>query len=265
MITRRVELASGLCLAVGESGSGTPILLVHAWGETHRTFDRLVPHLDQRLRVVVPDQRGVGGSDRPADGYSLDQAAADLVELLDAVELPSALVLGTSSGGYVAQQLCVDHPERVDGLVLVGSPRSLAGPADPFGAVLADMHDPVTPEDVRSINGAITARQPVPAVFRTDQERAALTIPRHVWRASYDGLRAATPPLDTGRITAATLLLWGGGDDLLPRGQADAMIAEIPDARLVVYDDTGHLVLWEQPERVAEHVLAFVAQVTGSR
>ena len=60
------------------------------------------------------------------------------------------------------------------------------------------------------------------------------------------------------RITAPTLLLWGGGDDLLPRGQADAMIAEIPDARLVVYDDTGHLVLWEQPDRVAADLAAFV-------
>lgn len=264
MRVRRVQLSSGLRLALGETGSGIPILLAHAWGETHRTFDKLAPVLASHLRLVVPDQRGVGASDKPIDGYSLGQSAADLVELLDVLALPSVFVLGTSSGGYVAQRLCVDYPERVAGLVLVGSPRSLAGAADPFGTMLAKFHDPVTPEDVRSVNGAISLRQPVPASFLADQDRAALSIPRQVWRARYEGLRTAIPPLDTGPVTAPTLLLWGDNDDVLPRSQADALIAEIPDARLVVYQDTGHLVLWEQPERVASDVLSFVEQVTSA-
>lgn len=187
MVTRRLMLASGLRLVVRDYGSGVPVVLVHAWGETHRSFDRLVRLLAPHLRLVVPDQRGVGDSDKPADGYSLVQAAADLVELLDAIDLPSAFVAGTSSGGYVAQQIGVDHANRVDGLVLVGSPRSLAGGGDPFGAVLAGLHDPVTPKDVRSINSAISFCHPVPADFLTDQDRSALTIPRHVWLAVYGG------------------------------------------------------------------------------
>lgn len=265
MVTRRIGLSSGLGLAVGDSGSGVAVLLVHAWGETHRSFDRLVPLLAPQLRLVVPDQRGVGDSDKPADGYSLEQAATDLVELLDALDLSSVFVVGTSSGGYVAQQLGVDHPDRVDGLVLLGSPRSLVGGGDPFGAVLTGLHDPVTAEDVGRINGVIAFAHPVPADFLADQDRSALTIPPHVWRAGYAALRTATPPLDAGRIAAPTLLLWGAVDEVLPRSQADDLVGAIPGARLVVYGDTGHLVLWERPERVAADVSSFVAAVTGSR
>jgi pimeloyl-ACP methyl ester carboxylesterase len=264
MVARRVMLASGLRLLVHQYGSGVPVLLVHAWGETHRSFDRLVPLLAAQLRLVVPDQRGVGGSDKPADGYSLGQAAGDLVELLDALNLASVFVVGTSSGGYVAQQIAVAHPSRVYGLVLVGSPRSLAGVGNPFGAVLDDLCDPVTADDVRAINGAIPFHGPVPADFLSDQEASALTIPARVWREAFAGLLAATPPLDTGRIAVPTLVLWGADDSVLPRSQADALTAEISAARLVVYDDTGHLVLWERPNRVAADVLAFVAAVADS-
>lgn len=263
MVTQRLMLASGLRLVVREYGSGVPVLLVHAWGETHRSFDRLVPLLAGHLRLVVPDQRGAGDSDKPPDGYSLAQSAADLVELLDALDLTSIFLVGTSSGGYVAQQISVDHADRVDGLVLVGSPHSLAGGGDPFGAVLSDLHDPVTLNDVRSINSAISLDHPVPAQFLADQDQSALTIPPHVWRAAYDGLLTATPPLDTGRITIPTLVLWGATDEVLPRKQADDLVAAIPGARLVVYQGTGHLVLWEQPERVASDILSFVVAVTS--
>ena len=264
MVARRVVLASGLRLVVHQYGSGVPLLLVHAWGETHRSFDRLVPLLAAQLRLVVPDQRGVGGSDKPAVGYSLGQAALDLVELLDVLNLPSVFVVGTSSGGYVAQQIAVAHPSRVHGLVLVGSPRSLAGVGNPFGALLVGLRDPVTADDVRSINGAISLHRPVPLDFLNNQNQLALTIPAQVWREAYAGLLAATPPLDTGDIAVPTLLLWGANDRVLPRSQADALAAEISAARLVVYDDTGHMVLWERPDRVAADVLSFVAAVKTS-
>lgn len=265
MVTRRVQLASGLRLAVIESGAGVPALLVHAWGETHRTFDRVAPRLSTQLRLLAPDQRGVGDSDKPAEGYTLHQAAEDLVELLDAIDVPSTFVIGTSSGGYVAQQIAVDHPSRVQGLVLVGAPRTLAGVGDPFGAALNALHDPVSTEDVKPIHGAIAFRQPVPADFLANQERAALTIPTHVWRQTYSGLLTATPPLDAGQIIVPSLLIWGAADDMLPRSAIDQLNAEIREARLRVYERTGHMVLWEQPERVAEDILLFIGGVAGTQ
>ena len=137
-------------------------------------------------------------------------------------------------------------------------PRTLSGAGDPFGAVLAALHDPVTADDVRSITSTIALHDPVPTDFLAHRDRAAQTIPTHVWRLSYAGLLTATPPLDAGRIGVPTLLIWGADDDLLPRSTSDALRAEIPGARLLVYEGTGHMVLWEQPERVARDVLSFV-------
>ncbi len=72
------------------------------------------------------------------------------------------------------------------------------------------------------------------------------------------GLCSAVPPTESGTITAPTLIIWGGRDELLPREDEESLAAAIADSRLIVYDNTGHLVLWEQPERVASDLTEFV-------
>ena len=84
-----------------------------------------------------------------------------------------------------------------------------------------------------------------------------------MWRDSLAGLCTSTPPTDSGTISSPTLILWGGGDELLPREEQEALSAAIPGSRAVEYPDTGHLVLWEQPERVAADLRAFVMSVTA--
>ena len=261
---RRIALATGVDLAVHEHGEGVPVLLLHAWGETHRTFDRLLPLLPGMLRLVVPDLRGVGDSSKPADGYDLPDAAADVNALLDALGIDSCWLVGTSSGGYLAQQVALDHPDRVRGMVLVGSPSSLRGPVpSSLSDPLSSFHDPVTRADVDALQGAVAFHGTVPESFVEDQMTAALSIPRHVWLAGLDGLVRAAPPIDRGRIGVPTLILWGGEDDILPASQAHDLVAAIEGSHLVVYAGTGHLVLWEQPERVAQDVTAFVMAPPG--
>ena len=256
---RRIALATGVELAVHEHGEGVPVLLLHAWGETHRTFDRLLPLLPDTMHLVVPDQRGVGQSSKPADGYTLPDGAADMTALLDALEIDTCWLIGTSSGGYLAQQLALEHPARVRGMALVGSPSNLQGPLPPaFSESLSSFHDPVTRADVDALQGALPLHSPVPGSFVEDQMRAALSIPRHSWLASVDGLVRAVPPIDRGRIGVRTLILWGGEEDVLPISQAGELLAAIEDSQIVVYEGTGHLVLWEQPQRVAKDVTAFI-------
>ena len=256
---RRIALATGVELAVHEHGEGVPVLLLHAWGETHRTFDRLLPLLPDTMHLVVPDQRGVGQSSKPADGYTLLDGAADMTALLDALEIDTCWLIGTSSGGYLAQQLALEHPARVRGMALVGSPSNLQGPLPPaFSESLSSFHDPVTRADVDALQGALPLHSPVPGSFVEDQMRAALSIPRHSWLASVDGLVRAVPPIDRGRIGVRTLILWGGEEDVLPISQAGELLTAIEDSQIVVYEGTGHLVLWEQPQRVAKDVTAFI-------
>jgi pimeloyl-ACP methyl ester carboxylesterase len=257
---RRVRLATGIELAVHEHGDGVPVLLLHAWGDTHRVFDRLVPLLPTWMHLVVPDQRGVGDSEKPVDGYNLVDAAGDVIALLDALGIDACWLVGASSGGYLAQQVAVRHPSRVLGLVLVGSPSNLhQSLPDGFADFLSTFHDPVTRADLDALNGALPLHNPVPDSFVEDQMSAALTIPKHVWRATIDGLVAADPPISQGPVRAPTLILWGGEEDVLPSGQAAELHAAIEGSRVVTYEGTGHLVLWEQPERVAKDLTEFIA------
>ena len=259
---RAVEVAGGLGLAVHERGAGVPVVLLHAWGETHRSFDRLVPLLPAEWRVVVPDQRGVGESDKPTVGYSLEDAAHDVAGMLDALDLPAVYLVGSSSGGYVAQQVAARFPDRLLGLVLVGAPRSLAG-RDPFGQLLEAFHDPVVAEDIEALNDGLELRSTIPRDFLEVQNAAALSIPRHVWLDGYRGLIEAVPPTEIGLIRVPTLLINGADDDLVSPAEAHHLAAAIPGSQQHVYPDTGHLVLWERPDWVARDVVRFINDREG--
>jgi rifampin ADP-ribosylating transferase len=180
-----------------------------------------------------------------------------VVGLLDAFDIPAAWIVGTSSGGYVAQQLALDHPERLLGLVLIGAPRSLAG-LDPFGEILEAFHHPVTADDIKALNHSLALRASIPRDFIAVQDAAALTIPCHVWLAGYRGLVEATAPTKTGTIRVPTLLLSGADDDLLDPAEASRLAASIPGSQHRDYDKTGHFVLWERPEWVARDLVNFV-------
>ena len=257
---RWAELSTGVRLpyvSVGPS-SATPVLLLHAWGESRRSFDRLMPMLGNTLHAVAVDQRGHGEADGPTAGYSLASLSEDILEFMDALGFSSAVLLGSSSGGYVAQQVAVIGPYRVAGLVLVGSPRSLQGRPS-FADEVDQLSDPVDAVWVRESLTWFPRFHPVPEWYIEDRVRDGARIPAHVWRETFNGLCNATPPSDVATITSPTLILWGDRDELLAREQEDDLARAIPGSRMIVYEDTGHLVLWEQPDRVAADLTTFMA------
>ncbi|MFD1507636.1 alpha/beta hydrolase [Georgenia yuyongxinii] len=258
----RARLGTGVTLTCADLGdrAGIPVLLLHAWGESRGVFDRVVPLLPPALRLLVPDQRGHGEADKPADGYALSSLAADAAALLDAVGVPAAVVVGSSSGGYVAQQLALEHPDRVSGLVLVGAPRSLhTRPA--FADEVDRLTEPVGEAWVRASLAWFPTFDPIPDDYLVERVADGARIPAHVWREALAGLLDAVPPTEAGAITAPTLVIWGDLDEILPRREQEALTAAIPGARLTVYEETGHLVLWEAPERVAADLARFIASI----
>ena len=259
-----IDLATGVTLSYMSTGpaSGTPVLLLHAWGESRRSFDRLLPLLPATIHAIAMDQRGHGDAGKPKAGYSLEHFAEDIVAFMDAAGISTAVLVGSSSGGYVAQQVAVTRRDRVAGLVLVGSPRDLQGrPA--FADEVEQLSDPMDPAWVRESLTWFPQFHQVPQWYIDDRVRDGVRIPANVWRATFNGLIAARPPTDGGTIAAPTLVIWGDRDELLPREQEEALVAAIPGARLLIYEDTGHLVLWEQPERVACDLITFVEGLDG--
>lgn len=260
---RRAHLATGVTVAYLMQGdpAGTPLVLLHPWGESMRCFDRLLPLLPATVHALALDQRGHGDADKPAEGYALTDFVDDVAAFLDALGLRSAVLLGSSSGGYVAQQLAVGSPDRVRGLVLVGSPRSLAG-RPPFADEVDRLTEPIDPAWVRESLAWFPRSHDVPEWYLDDRVRDGVRIPAHVWRQALAGLFTAVPPTERGTISAPTLILWGDRDELLTREDEEALSAAIPASRLVVYENTGHLVLWEQPEQVAADVTKFIASLS---
>jgi rifampin ADP-ribosylating transferase len=259
---RQVRLATGVTLSCTSTGlsSATPILLLHAWGESRRSFDRLLPLLPAAVHAIAIDQRGHGDAEKPPVGYTLDSLAEDVEAFMNAVGISSAVLLGSSSGGYVAQQVTIRSPQRVAGLVLVGSPRTLQGRPS-FADEVEQLTDPVDAAWVRKSLTWFPQCRAVPQWYIDDRVRDGVRIPAHVWRETLDGLIDARPPTDAATITAPTLILWGDRDELLTRDHAESLAAAIPHSRLVVYEHTGHLVLWEQPEQLASEVGSFVARL----
>lgn len=258
-VVRSVRLANGINLPYIEQGdpSGVPLVLLHAWGESRGSFDLLLPALPWSLRVLAMDQRGHGDADKPATGYALSDYAADVAAFMEAVGLESAILLGSSSGGYVAQQVAVTSPDRLTALVVVGSPRSLHGrPA--FADEVDRLTDPIDPAWVRASLDWFPRFQAVPDWYIDDRVTDGVRMPARVWRSALEGLTAALPPTENGRITTPTLIIWGARDELVHREDQERLAAAIPGSRLVVYADTGHLVLWEQPERVAADLISFI-------
>lgn len=239
----------------GDLGS-VPIVLLHAWTESSACFDRMCVALPASIHAFAFDQRGHGGADKPDTGYTLDDCANDVIAFMDAVDVRSAIIVGSSSGGYVAQQVALRAPDRVTGLVLVGAPRSLQGrPA--FADEVDALSDPIDRQWVRDSLTWFPRYHDVPDWYIEDRVQDGLRVPAPVWKAALAGLTDAEPPSESGTITAPTLILWGGLDELLPQADGSALAAAIPRSRLVVYEKTGHLLLWEQPERVARAVADF--------
>ena len=117
---RRLEV-NGIGLAVHEGGTGSPVVLLHGYPQNHRCWARVAPALAEHHRVLVPDLRGYGDSDAPADDaahttYSKREMARDVLGVLDALDIPSAAVIGHDRGARVAYRMALDHPGRISRL-----------------------------------------------------------------------------------------------------------------------------------------------------
>ena len=103
------------------AGRGTPIVLLHGLAGSSRTWKDVMPALAERHDVIAPDLLGHGESAKPLGDYSLGAHASGVRDLLEALDVPSATVVGHSLGGGIALQFAYQYPERCDRLVLVGA------------------------------------------------------------------------------------------------------------------------------------------------
>ena len=261
-VIKSVELSNQLKLPYVEQGdpSGVPVLFLHGYADSWRTFELVLPHLPGPIRTFALTQRGHGDASRPPTGYRSHDFAADLVAFMDALYLESAVIAGGSSGGFVARRFAIDYPERTLGLVLMGSPLTLRdkpGVLEVWNSTVSKLTDPIDPGFVREFQQSMLA-QPVPQAFLETLVQENLKVPARVWRATFEGLLEDDSSEELDKIKAPTLIVWGDQDVILPRSDQEALAAAIAGSRLVVYPGAGHAFYWEEPERFASDLVAFI-------
>jgi pimeloyl-ACP methyl ester carboxylesterase len=259
---KSIMLRSRIKLQYVEQGDppGVPLVLLHGYTDSWRSFELLLPHLPKSLHAYALTQRGHGDADRPVTGYDAYDFAADLAAFMDELGIERAILAGHSMGSQIAQRFAIDYPGRTLALVLMGAFSTLGGNRavrELWDSAVATLKDPVEPGFAREFQES-TLANPVPEAFLDTIVAESLKVPARVWRAALQGQMQTDLSPELARIKAPTLIIWGGKDGICTRREQDRLAASIRGSEFVPYAGAGHGVHWEQPKRVAVDLRAFV-------
>jgi len=252
-----VTVANGVRLQYRRQGpeSGPAMILLHGYSDSSLSFARIMPLLPSEQRVIALDLRGHGDSDKPAGGYRMSDLADDVVEIMDRLQVATAVVVGHSMGSFVAQAIVERAPRRVSSLVLVGSAAS-AGNAVVAGlrTAVESLTDPIDAAFVRDFQYS-TVAQPVPEAFMDAAIVNSRRMPAAVWKKVLSGLMQFEPKLP--RSSVRTLVLGGARDAVFSVGEQVALARQYPFAQLRLIENIGHSLHWEQPELFVRELMRF--------
>jgi pimeloyl-ACP methyl ester carboxylesterase len=290
--TRKVDLSTGISMNVAEAGSpgGAPVILLHGFPESHRTWARLAPLLGDQFRLVMPDLRGFGDSDRPqeVEAYATDTLLADLFALAGALEIDRFALVGHDWGGAIAWAAALRGDPRIERLAIVNSPhpwifqKSLIEDAAQRAASqymnafrTPGMEAAVAAMGVdrffdKSFAGHVDLASIDPA-YRAQSiaewsRPGALTAMFNWYRASHmvvppPGVTVPVPDWVlrlAPRIRIPVRIIWGLDDKALLPVQLDGIGEVGDDVEVVPLKGVGHFAPWQAPRQVAAALRPFL-------
>jgi pimeloyl-ACP methyl ester carboxylesterase len=269
--TRDIEIGGrGIRYAEMGQGEGPPILLVHGLSGNWQNWLENIPRLAAERRVLALDLPGFGASDDPAEKITMSGYGRAVDEFSDRLDLGEVVLIGNSMGGFVAAETAIQFPERVERLVLVSA----------AGITSSNLRrEPVMVWGrIAMLAGSRGAAEKRMAILRPRLRHAVYSsILRHpsrisaetLWEISLGAGRSAfRPALEAivdydfrdrlGDIRSPTLVVWGEEDMLVPVQDAQEYERQIPAARRLVFEDTGHMPMVERPRTFNDAVLEFM-------
>ncbi len=288
----RIVLSTGVTLNVCLGGEGQPVIFLHGFPESHRTWRHQLADLSSDHFVVAPDQRGFGASDKPegVEEYEADKIVADVIALADALGIEAFTLVGHDWGGAVAWLAALTHPSRIKRLIIVNAPhplifqKTLIEDAAQRAAsqYMRAFRNPAMEGMIQAMGletffeksfGAHVDLAAIPpeekAAYLRDWSRpGALTAMLNWYRASKIEVPAigedAALPLWTHapfpHLSMPVLVIWGLRDKALLPIQLDRLHDLVDNLRLVTIEDAGHFVPWERPETVNAAMRDFLAE-----
>jgi pimeloyl-ACP methyl ester carboxylesterase len=284
----RLTLRDGVGVNLVDAGEGPAVVFLHGITATLGYYRENLPFFARTHRVVAIDLPGFGRSDKPDIGYDMAYFAGVVEEILDRKGIERATLVGNSMGGLISMLFALRNPGRIDRLVLVDPagitayPRRLMLLGVQLLRILRVVDRPASLEDgAEQWERALLSPPRVPSeavtllfrlVFPDQPEIAARYIRAYVAAVSSDEypnhlratLRAGVSVLRhhvgerAAEIGAPTLIVWGARDRLLPVGGAHVLRSLIAGSRLIIYSQSGHCPMVDQPDRFNADVGRFL-------
>lgn len=260
-----VKLSASHHLHVRTVGDGSPtFLLLHGWAVSGHIWDTLVDHWPAGAgQLLIPDLRGTGWSAKPREGYTLDDYAGDIVNLVDhltgELKLSGIVLVGHSMGGLLAMRVAMERPQALSRLVLVS-------PVPPGGVPFSDAdlayfrslggHRP----GAEQVLGMMMSRKPDARTFDRAVSSAS-TVALEAFLGGFDAWRTASFADRVGAITTPTVVLGGELEQpLSPALLKEHVVARIPGATFVPVPGVGHYPYIESPEEFVKLLRESVAK-----
>ena len=252
-------------------GHGPPLLLVEGLGYGLWMWRGQSPALEEKFRLILLDNRGVGRSTPLPGPYSVPEFARDALAVLDAEHVERAVVLGASMGGAIAQSLAAIAPDRVSALVLActlpGGPESKPMPAETFAEVTRQV--PGEAERDRLRRTMLVAMSPkfaeehpreVDAIL---DDRIASPTDATQWMYQASSVLTFDASGSDARLEVPVLITTGTEDHVVPWSNSLLLYKIIPRASLVLFRGANHLHLIERPAEFNDAVTRFLATPSG--
>ncbi|RKH04831.1 alpha/beta hydrolase [Corallococcus sp. CA053C] len=255
----------GVTLYYEEDGEGAPVLLLHGLGSSGSDWEDVMPRLSAHHRVLVPDARGHGRSDKPAGAYGVALFAHDIAALCDGLGLTRVHVVGLSMGGMMGFQLAVDRPDLVRSLVVINS-----GPDMVARTLRQKLTFATRLLALKVLGPRGLAKLLAPKLFPRPEQEALRQRARESLGANDPDvyLRATRGLLGWSVLArlkdvACPVLALHSERDYTPQARKQAYVDQLAKARLQVLTDSGHAAPVDQPGQVVEAVEGFLREVEG--
>lgn len=253
----------GCQLHYEQYGHGAPVLLVHGLGSSTRDWEYQIAELAAHYRLIAVDLRGHGRSDKPRERYSIAGFAEDVAALIEHLGLDAVHLVGISMGGMVGFQLGVDRPELLKSLCIVNSGPEVKAKSPRDYLEIAkrwSLSRLLSLQVIAKGLGRLLFPKPEQAALRRKIEERWPQNDKRAYLASLDAIIGWGVRERLARITCPTLVI-SADHDYTPVAQKEAYVRELPNARLLVIEDSRHATPLDQPQRFNSSLLAFLEEV----
>ena len=243
---------------VERQGHGPPVLLIHGFTDSSRSFSPL-QHFLPGLRLSIPDLVGHGSSSHPDNGYDLDTRANDMARFITAVHGGPVVITGHSLGAMIALRLAATRPELARALVLIsGTLRPRLARQAGLSRWIGGLQDPIDPADPRFDHWHACATS-VERSFLHHMRSEAAAIPARIWKSVFAAMEDIDLAPDAERQSLPVLTIAGGEDLLFDPTHREAFNRALGRKQHEVISQCGHNPHWEAPRAIGSLISAFIA------